>query len=47
VKPVLKPEHYQIFELYALRQIPVSQVAEIIASAQPGFTSSNIVWRRW
>jgi len=30
VKPVLKPEHYQIFDLYALRQLPVSQVAEIM-----------------
>ena len=30
VKPHLKPEHYQIFDLYALRQLPVSQVAEIM-----------------
>src|SRR5438132_13124144 len=30
VKPLLKPEHYQIFDLYALRQLPVSQVAEIM-----------------
>jgi len=30
VKPILKPEHYQIFDLYALRQLPVSQVAEIM-----------------
>ncbi|PYJ82062.1 MAG: RNA polymerase subunit sigma [Verrucomicrobia bacterium] len=30
LKPLLKPEHYQIFDLYALRQLPVSQVAEIM-----------------
>ena len=30
VKPQLKPEHYQIFDLYALRQLPVSEVAEIM-----------------
>lgn len=30
VKPLLKPEHYQVFDLYALRQLPVSQVAEIM-----------------
>jgi RNA polymerase sigma factor (sigma-70 family) len=30
VKPLLKPDHYQIFDLYALRQLPVSQVAEIM-----------------
>ena len=30
VKPHLKPEHYQIFDLYALRQLPVSEVAEIM-----------------
>ena len=30
VKPHLKPEHYQIFDLCALRQLPVSQVAEIM-----------------
>ena len=30
VKPHLKPEHYQIFDLYALRQLPVSQVAELM-----------------
>jgi RNA polymerase sigma-70 factor (ECF subfamily) len=30
IKPLLKPEHYQIFDLYALRQLPVSQVAEIM-----------------
>ena len=30
VKPLLKPEHYQIFDLYALRQLPVSEVAEIM-----------------
>jgi RNA polymerase sigma-70 factor (ECF subfamily) len=30
LKPLLKPDHYQIFDLYALRQLPVSQVAEIM-----------------
>jgi RNA polymerase sigma-70 factor (ECF subfamily) len=30
VKPLLKPEHFQIFDLYALRQLPVSQVADIM-----------------
>ncbi len=30
VKPLLKPDHYQIFDLYALRQLPVSEVAEIM-----------------
>src|SRR6266404_1255145 len=30
VKPAINPEHYQIFDLYALRQLPVSQVAEIM-----------------
>ena len=30
VKPLLKPEYYQIFDLYALRQLPVSEVAEIM-----------------
>jgi RNA polymerase sigma-70 factor (ECF subfamily) len=30
VKPVLKPEHYQIFDFYALRQLPVPEVAEIM-----------------
>lgn len=33
VKPHLKPEHYQIFDLYALRQLPVFQVAEIMGAS--------------
>ena len=30
VKLLLKPEHYQVFDLYALRELPVAQVAEIM-----------------
>jgi len=29
-EPLLKPEHFQIFDLYALRQLRVSEVAEIM-----------------
>jgi RNA polymerase sigma-70 factor (ECF subfamily) len=30
VKPLLKPEHFQIFDLYAMRQLQVSEVADIM-----------------